>query len=66
MAHKRGRDCQMPSNPGKSWSCTVCGQVWDWYPNAGKGFDLWHGNENVRTTSGSKPKTTLWDWLTSS
>lgn len=65
MAHRPRKDCNVPGNAASPWRCPACGTVWDFDPNAGAGADIWHGNDNVRTASGAKPKTTLWGWLTS-
>jgi hypothetical protein len=56
-------ECNVPGGTSGSWQCPVCGQRWYWRPNAGKGTDLWLGNDNVRLANGQKPKTTFWSWL---
>lgn len=56
-------ECQVPGGIARSWKCPVCHQWWDWLPNAGKGTDIWLGNDNVRRADGSKPRTTFWEWL---
>lgn len=56
-------ECQVPGGIARSWRCPTCHQWWDWRPNAGRGTDIWLGNDNVRTANGSKPKTTFLDWL---
>jgi hypothetical protein len=59
-------DCVLPAGlPPQTWRCPTCGRKWYWHPNAGKGMDLWLGNDNVRRVDGRKPSTTFWEWLCS-